>query len=98
MILKNYTSKNIPEFNEEFIKYILLAIKETYIIEFNARGGRIPAINWKEIYSAILIGGVGLERGYTVNGLTVSYLSRNVGGKQQDTLLQRARFWISHAV
>ena len=52
---KNYTSKNIPEFNEEFIKYILLAIKETYIIEFNARGGRIPAINWKEIYSAILI-------------------------------------------
>ena len=39
---------------------------------------------------------MGLERGYTVNGLTVSYLSRNVGGKQQDTLLQRARFFGYH--
>ena len=30
-----------------------------------------------------------------MNGLTISYLSRKVGGKQQDTLLQEARFWIS---
>ena len=93
---KNHISEGLPEFNEEFLRFILLAIKETYIIEFNARGGKIPAINWKEIYSAILIGGVGLERGYTVNGLTVSYVSRNVGGKQQDTLLQRARFFGYH--
>ena len=34
---------------------------------------------------------------YTVNGLTISYLSRKVGGKQQDTLLQRARFFGYHA-
>ena len=93
---KDNISENLPEFNEEFLKFILLAIKETYIVEFNARLGRIPAINWKEIYSAILIGGVGLERGYTVNGLTISYLSRNLGGKQQDTLLQRARFFGYH--
>ena len=53
---KDRISENLPEFNEEFLKYTLLAIKETYIIEFNARSGRIPAINWKEIYSAILIG------------------------------------------
>ena len=53
-------------------------------------------ISLKEIYAVILIGGVGLERGYTVKGLTVSYLSRNVGGKQQDTLLQRARFFGYH--
>ena len=52
-------------------------------------------IKWDELYSAILVGGVGLERGYTVNGLTISYLSRKVGGKQQDTLLQRLVFWIS---
>ena len=37
-----------------------------------------------------------MERGYTVNGLTISYLSRNLGGKQQDTLLQRARFFGYH--
>ena len=37
---------------------------------------------------------MGLERGYTVNGLTISYLSRKVG--QEDTLLQRARFFGYH--
>ncbi|MDP7194665.1 MAG: Z1 domain-containing protein, partial [SAR202 cluster bacterium] len=93
---KKNSPENLPEFNEEFLKYVKLAIKETWLIEFNARVGRIEEIKWKEIYSAILIGGVGLERGYTVKGLTVSYLSRNVGGKQQDTLLQRARFFGYH--
>jgi LysM repeat protein len=93
---KKNNLQNLPNFNEEFIKYILLAIKETELIEFNARVGRIEEIKWKEIYSAILIGGVGLERGYTVKGLTVSYLSRSLGGKQQDTLLQRARFFGYH--
>ena len=93
---KKNSPENLPEFNEEFLKYVQLAIKETWLIEFNARVGRIEEIKWKEIYSVILIGGVGLERGYTVKGLTISYLSRNVGGKQQDTLLQRARFFGYH--
>ena len=93
---KKNSPENLPEFDEKFLKYVQLAIKETWLIEFNARIGRIEEIKWREIYSAILIGGVGLERGYTVKGLTVSYLSRNVGGKQQDTLLQRARFFGYH--
>ena len=39
-----------------------------------------------------MVGGFGLDRGYTVEGLTVTYLCRSLGGRQEDTLLQRARF------
>lgn len=87
---------NIPEFNEDLLKYIDFAISETLLTEFNARLGKIDEVEWKGLYSAILVGGVGLERGYTVKGLTVSYISRNAGGRQQDTLLQRARFFGYH--
>ena len=38
--------------------------------------------------------GQGLDRGYTVEGLIVSYLTRNQS-EQMDRFLQRARFWIS---
>ena len=95
---KKNSPKNLPEFNDSFLSFIKIAISETQLFEFNAseRNKRIPEIKWDELYSAILVGGVGLERGYTVNGLTISYLSRKVGGKQQDTLLQRARFFGYH--
>ena len=93
---KKNSLKNLPKFDDDFLAFIKIAISETLLIEFNARERRIPDVKWKDIYSAILIGGVGLERGYTVKGLTISYLSRKVGGRQQDTLLQRARFFGYH--
>ena len=67
------------------------------IIEFNARAKkRIPNISWyDEGYARILIGGQGLDRGYTVEGLTVSYLTRNQSD-QMDTTFQRARFFGYH--
>ena len=61
-------------------------------IPFNAnrRQGRnrIPKVDWKRNYSNILVGGFE-DRGYTVEGLTVTYLTRPLGGRQEDTLLQR---------
>jgi hypothetical protein len=87
---------NLPNFDDNFIKEIKMACAETEVIEFNARETRIKTIKWKDNYSRILVGGVGLERGYTVKGLTVSYLSRRLGGKQEDTILQRARFFGYH--
>ena len=41
-----------------------------------------------------MVGGFGLDRGFTVEGITVSYLSRPFGSRQQDTILQRARFLV----
>ena len=98
-ILKSKNApKDLPEFNEELIKNVAFASHNTLLSEFNARepGSRIQEVNWDDEYSVILVGGVGLERGYTVKGLTVSYLSRSAGGKQKDTLLQRARFFGYH--
>jgi len=53
---------------------------------------RIPPVDYRRNYANILVGGHGLDRGYTVEGLTVTFLCRPLGGKQEDTLLQRARF------
>ena len=96
-ILKSKNApKDLPNFDEELIKNIAFAATSTLLLEFNARVSRIDEVNWDDEYSVILVGGVGLERGYTVKGLTVSYLSRSAGGKQSDTLLQRARFFGYH--
>ena len=96
-ILKSKNApKDLPDFDEELINNIEYAANNTLLLEFNARVNRIDEVNWDDEYSVILVGGVGLERGYTVKGLTVSYLSRSAGGKQKDTLLQRARFFGYH--
>jgi Z1 domain len=41
----------------------------------------------------VLIGGQLLDRGYTVEGLTVTYMPRSIGVGNADTLQQRARFF-----
>ena len=88
--------KNIPKFDDDLLKNIEYAANDTLLVEFNAREGKIEEVDWDNEYAVILVGGVGLERGYTVKGLTVSYLSRSAGGRQKDTLLQRARFFGYH--
>ena len=92
-----FDENKYPDFNDSFIELIKDAVEKVYpnTIIFNARGGKIPHQNWTEAYARILIGGVGLERGYTIKGLTVSYLSRD-RARQDDTLLQRARFFGYH--
>lgn len=48
------------------------------------------AVRWVESPAHILVGGNKLDRGFTIEGLTVSYLSRSTS-TQADTLAQRAR-------
>lgn len=47
-------------------------------------------VRWVESPAHILVGGNKLDRGFTIEGLTVSYLSRSTS-TQADTLAQRAR-------
>ena len=86
----------IPKFNEDFIELVKQSLNKIIPMKFNAKGGRIPEIEWDRDYAHLLIGGQGLDRGFTVEGITVSYLSRSVGTRQQDTILQRARFFGYH--
>lgn len=70
------------------------AIEETAVVELNTREkNRIPSVDWKGEYSWILVGGIGLDRGFTVEGLTVSYMPRSTGVGNADNIQQRARFF-----
>ena len=93
--IKKYSRSKIPEVDEKFLRYFQGSdcLGRTPV-PFNAAEGRrgIPAVDYRRHYANILVGGFGLDRGYTVEGLTVTYLCRSLGGRQEDTLLQRARF------
>jgi hypothetical protein len=92
------TENNLPNYDDKFIINIAKALKsiDTQIIKLNASDGSIPFIEWGEdgVYARILVGGIGLERGYTIEGLTVSYIVRESG--TDDAVYQRARFFGYH--
>ena len=70
------------------------AMEETAVAELNTREkSRIAPVDWAGEYSWILIGGIGLDRGFTVEGLTVSYMPRSTGVGNADNIQQRARFF-----
>ena len=50
-------------------------------------------VEWKSSYGFILVGGQSINRGFTVEGLTVTYMPRNAGVKNIDSIQQRARFF-----
>ena len=50
-------------------------------------------ISWKANPAWILVGGNKLDRGFTVEGLTVTYMPRGAGVGNADTIQQRARFF-----
>ncbi len=59
----------------------------------NAERGKTPQIDWKGAYAHVLVGGQALDRGFTVEGLTITYMPRGVGVGHVDTVQQRARFF-----
>jgi len=87
------TVNDLPAFEQLTDTKLLHSIKNTKIIEVNASRGRTPAIRWSDFYSHILVGGQAMDRGFTVEGLTVSYMPRALATGQVDTTLQRARFF-----
>ncbi len=86
------TVEDVPSFSE-ICPTLRQAIKETQVTEANAKGGKTPQPNWKQDYSHIVVGGEVLNRGYTIQGLTVTYMPRGKGVGNADTLQQRARWF-----
>ena len=87
------TAKSIEPF-DEVAKYLYKAVNRTVITLMNSTGlGGTPNIAWKDTYSHILIGGQALDRGFTIEGLTITYMPRSVGVGNADTVQQRARFY-----
>jgi hypothetical protein len=73
----------------EFDRCLRLAIREANISVLNSTNS-LQRINWNESPVHVLIGGNKLDRGFTVEGLTVTYMNRPASD-QVDTTEQRAR-------
>lgn len=79
-----------PSF-ENLMEEVLQVILDTNM-ELVIQGSR--EIDWSNASSHILVGADMLNRGYTVEGLTVSYMPRySVGKSNADTIQQRCRFF-----
>ena len=87
------TEKKLPDF-ETIVEKLPRALRNTTIIEFNTRGSpKTPEINWRNAEGWILVGGQAVDRGFTVDSLSVTYMPRGIGVGNADTLQQRARFF-----
>lgn len=86
------TTDNLPRF-DEIASVLHRAVRKTMIEEINAATGATPKIAWRDHYGWILVGGQAMDRGFTVEGLTVTYMPRSIGIGNADTVQQRARFF-----
>lgn len=86
------TVSDIPSF-DALVKVLRRATRLTLPKTVNAAGGKTPAVDWDNTYAHILVGGQAMDRGFTVRGLTVTYMPRPVGMGNADTVQQRARFF-----
>ncbi|GAA4027897.1 hypothetical protein GCM10022409_09890 [Hymenobacter glaciei] len=83
---------NVAPFDEH-LDMLQYAIQSTQVRLLNAAPGSAPQIDWVNHYSFILVGGQAMDRGFTVEGLTVTYMPRGLGTGTADTIQQRARFF-----
>lgn len=83
---------DLPSF-EELLKHLPRVIRRTEPHKVNATSGQTPSIIWDNAYSHLLVGGQAMDRGFTVRGLTVTYMPRGLGLGYADTVQQRARFF-----
>lgn len=87
------TEPSLPDFMS-VIEKLPRALRNTTVIEFNTRGSpKTPEIRWRNSEGWILVGGQAVDRGFTVDSLTVTYMARGIGVGNADTLQQRARFF-----
>lgn len=91
-LYKEITSETImiPPFSE-IVKHLPYVIRITPI--FLSNSSVKNKIDFKKHYSMILVGGQVLDRGFTVEGLNVTYMPRSIGVGNADTLQQRCRFF-----
>ena len=91
----NDLAQSVPELTpfDKIARMLRRAFRRTSIEEVNARAGRTPTVDWSRAYGWILVGGQAMDRGFTIEGLTVTYMPRGPGVGNADTIQQRARFF-----
>jgi hypothetical protein len=86
------TASDIPPF-KDISRLLRIAVNDTQVKEVNTSNGPTPEVPWHNAFAWILVGGGALDRGFTVKGLTVTYMPRGLGTGNADTIQQRARFF-----
>lgn len=88
------TYPSIKPLNSLIAEMVDEVFDELDIVEVNGTADARKKIDWKGMRYWILVGGAKLDRGYTVEGLCVTYMPRGLGtSPAADTLQQRARFF-----
>lgn len=90
---QNDGHETLPAF-EDVLRYLPTSMLTTRTWEVNSSVLEAwTQDNWSSAHSHILVGGENLGRGFTVNGLTTTYMPRGRGGGVADTIQQRGRFF-----
>jgi hypothetical protein len=86
------TIPNLPPF-DQLVDRLPYTMGRTEVqLKNSTREGK-RSIDWGSNYPFILVGGMAMDRGFTVEGLTVTYMPRGMGVGNADTIQQRARFF-----
>lgn len=89
----NSGHEEMPAFRDILV-YLPQSMLSTQTWEVNSRElEQWTQNNWNSANSHILMGGENLGRGFTVNGLTITYMPRGRGSGVADTIQQRGRFF-----
>jgi hypothetical protein len=78
---------------EELLPRCSRVLTNVIFEEVNATSSGTSEVAWAKGPYWVLVGGQLLDRGFTVEGLTVTYMPRGMGVGNADTLQQRARFF-----
>lgn len=86
------TSSDLPPLKDliDSVRYVL---SECRVKTANTAQGNDTEVSWGSHNFHILVGGQALERGFTIQGLTVTYMPRPLGVGNADGVQQRARFF-----
>ena len=90
--LEETVGSDLPAF-ANLVPSLSFAFRNTRVLEVNTRVGSTPPVDWSSAYGWVLVGGQAMDRGFTVEGLTVTYMPRGIGAGNADTVQQRARFF-----
>lgn len=90
--LEGTSSGDLPAFNA-LMEQLAVVLRTVMVREVNSTGPGSAPINWSASEYWILVGGAKLDRGFTVEGLTVTYMPRPLATGHADSLQQRARFY-----
>jgi len=86
--------QNPPSFDKVLVEVLEVILDTNIELVIGKSNSKSKEIDWSNATAHILIGAEMLNRGYTVEGLMVSYMPRySIGKSNADTIQQRCRFF-----